>query len=169
MCFANAVLQLLVRSPPFWNLFRELGDLKSQRGAGDAESGGSATPLVDATVRFFEEFMFEEEEPPPTQQPLQQPREGKETKKTHNAADPFEPMYMYDAMKEKRQLKILLVRFCATLRPATTDLCWAIVYRMANSRTRKSFSASTSKRLMMSCLRYSLQLVATSWLLLHLE
>ncbi|KAI0268541.1 hypothetical protein BGY98DRAFT_334976 [Russula aff. rugulosa BPL654] len=27
-CFANAVLQLLVNSPPFWNLFRELGDLK---------------------------------------------------------------------------------------------------------------------------------------------
>jgi hypothetical protein len=53
MCFANAVLQLLVHSPPFWNLFRELGDLKGKRGEGGPDIGGSATPLVDAMVRFF--------------------------------------------------------------------------------------------------------------------
>lgn len=34
MCFANAVLQLLVHPSPFWNLFRKLGDLKEQCGAG---------------------------------------------------------------------------------------------------------------------------------------
>jgi hypothetical protein len=33
MCFANAVLQLLVNSRPFWNLFSEMNDLKGQRGA----------------------------------------------------------------------------------------------------------------------------------------
>jgi hypothetical protein len=59
MYFANAVLQLLVRSPPFWNLFRELGDLKGQRGAGDPETGGRTTPLGDVTVSFFKEFVFE--------------------------------------------------------------------------------------------------------------
>ncbi|KAI0267937.1 hypothetical protein BGY98DRAFT_925384, partial [Russula aff. rugulosa BPL654] len=86
ICFANAVLQLLVNSPPFWSLFRELGDLKAQRGAGVPETGSGATPLVDATVIFFKEFL----------------------KKDDNVVESFEPTYLYDAMKEKRQLKPLL-------------------------------------------------------------
>jgi hypothetical protein len=46
MCFANAVLQLLVRSPSFWNLFRKLGDLSlTEPSAGDLETGGP-TPLA---------------------------------------------------------------------------------------------------------------------------
>ena len=112
MCFVNAVLQLLVYSPPFWNLFEELGNLKGQREARGAETSGDATPLVGATVRFFEEFMIKEELPP-TQQPTPQaaggqPREEGVIKKD-NAVDSFEPTYMYDAIKEKRQLKHLLV------------------------------------------------------------
>ena len=109
MCFANSILQLLLHSPPFWNLFRKLGDLKRQPGTGGPEGDAGATPLVDATVRFFEEFMFKES--PPKQQPLQQDaREGEEQKEEQNAADPIEPTYLYDAMKEKRWLKDLLVR-----------------------------------------------------------
>ena len=112
MCFANVVLQLLVNSPPSWNLFRELGDLKGQREAGVPETGGGATPLVDATVRFFEEFIAEE--PPSTQQQLQSAA-GRtsmvdEEKKDDKIVDSFEPTYLYDAMKEKKQLKSLLVR-----------------------------------------------------------
>ena len=114
MCFANAVLQLLVHSPPLWNLFRQLGDLKELRGEGGPATGGGATPLMDATVRFFEEFMDKEKEPPPTVQPPRQadgkPREGGEAKKEPNIVDSFEPTYIYDAMKEKRSLKGLLVR-----------------------------------------------------------
>jgi ubiquitin carboxyl-terminal hydrolase 10 len=111
----NAVLQLLVHSPPFWNLFGELGDLKGLRGEVGLESSGGATPLLDATVRFIDEFTFKENEPPPIQRPHEQaagaePREDKEAKKGHNSVDSFEPTYMYDAMKEKRQLKNLLVR-----------------------------------------------------------
>jgi ubiquitin carboxyl-terminal hydrolase 10 len=127
MCSANAVLQLLVHSPPFWNLFRELGDLKGQRGSGGLENGGGATPLVDATVRFFEEFMFKEKEPPPTQQSPQQAAGGKlREDEEHNPVDSFEPTYMYDAMKEKRQLKNLLVRSRDQDAPSVTDLCWPI-------------------------------------------
>jgi len=108
-CFANAVFQLLVNSPPF----RELVDLKGQRGAGVPETGGGATPLFDATVRFFKEFIVEEESPSTQQQ--SQPATGGTTradgeKKDDNVVDSFEPTYMYDAMKEKRQLKLLLVR-----------------------------------------------------------
>ena len=109
-CFASAVLQLLVHSPPFWNLSRELGDLKRQREAGGLVTGGSATPLVDATVRFFEEFIFKEESTPTQQPPQQDAREDEEQKEEQNAANSFEPTYLYDAMKEKRQLKNLLVR-----------------------------------------------------------
>jgi hypothetical protein len=112
MCFANAVLQLLVHTPPMWDLFRELGDLKGRRRAGGLETDGGATPLVDATVRFFGEFISKEE-------PLQpaatgEPSECEEVKMAYNALDSFEPKYMYDAMKKKRRLKDLLVRSRAT-------------------------------------------------------
>ncbi|KAF8462482.1 hypothetical protein DFH94DRAFT_640676, partial [Russula ochroleuca] len=108
MSFVNAVLQLLVHSPPLWNLFRELGNLTGQRGAGGAETAGGATPLVDATARFFEEFIIKGE-PPPTQQTASgKQREDEEAKKEDKVVDPFEPTYMYDAMKEKRQLNNLL-------------------------------------------------------------
>ena len=114
MCFVNAVLQLLVHLPPFWNLSKELGDLKGQRGVGGPETSGGATPLANATVRFFEEFIFKEKEPPSMAQRLQmtarrKPREGEEEKKENNVMDSFEPTYMYDAMRKKKRLKNLLV------------------------------------------------------------
>ena len=116
MSFANAVLQLLVRSPQFWNLFKELGDLKGQHGMRGPQTGG-ATPLVDATTRLFEEFMFKEESPPTLPPPQQaagaKTREDEEVKRVLNAVDSFKPIYMYDAMREKRQLNNLLVRFRA--------------------------------------------------------
>ena len=119
MCFSNAVLQLLVHSPPLWNLFRQLGDLKELRGEEGPATGGGTTPLVDATVRFFEEFINKEKEPPPTRQPPRQAAAGKlteggEEKKESNVVDSFEPTDIYDAMKEKRKLKGLLVRSHAT-------------------------------------------------------
>ena len=112
MCFVDAVLQLLLRSPPFWDLFRNLGNLKGP-GAGGSDTGGSATPLADATVRFFDEFVFKEELPS-TQEPLQQAAGGKlrdveGEMKEHDAEDSFEPTYLYDAMREKEKLKKMLV------------------------------------------------------------
>ena len=122
MCFANAVLQLLVYSPLLWDLFRELGDLKEPHGTGGAETSGGTTPLLDATVRFFEEFMVKENEPLPTQQPPQQTtrereREDEGEKKEYYAVDSFEPTYVYNAMREKKQLEILLVCSCHILVP----------------------------------------------------
>ena len=113
MCPENAVFQLLVHSPPFWNLFRELDNLKGQHGGGP-ETGSSATPLMDATIKFCDEFVYEEELSM-TQQFQQQAARGEvrrieEGKKEHNVVDSFNPRYMYDAMKEKRQLKDFLVR-----------------------------------------------------------
>ena len=118
MCFANAVLQLFVHSPPFWNMLKELRDLKGQLGTGDREVDGGTTPLAVATLKFFEEFTFEEM-PSPTQQPLRQAvgvkvKDEDEAKMEKNAVDSFEPVYMYDAMKKNRQLQNLLVCSCTT-------------------------------------------------------
>ena len=69
---------------------------------------------MDATTRFFKEFMLEEESPS-TQQRSQLATGGISRpdgeKEDDEVVDSFEPTYMYDAMKEKRQLKSLLVRF----------------------------------------------------------
>ena len=110
MCFANCVLQLLLHTPAFCDLFGELGDLKGQREARGSKTGGGVTPLIDASVRFFEESVFKEKEPP-LQQPPQRagganPREEDVTKEIKAV----NPMYMYDAMKEKRRLKTFVVR-----------------------------------------------------------
>jgi hypothetical protein len=116
MCFVNAVLQLLVHSPPFSNLFRELGKLKGCRRVGGLEIDGGATPLVDATVRLFEEFVVKENVLPPTQQPEQQAAGGK-TREDEDATKEYaavNPIYMYDAMKEKRRLETFLVRSRST-------------------------------------------------------
>ena len=108
----NAVLQLLVNSPPFWNLFRGLEDLKGKRRAGSLGISSGKTPLVDAVVRFFEEFMYKEKEPPPIQQPPEQGAGGnaRKNEEENKVVNSFEPTYMYDAMKEKRQLMKFLVR-----------------------------------------------------------
>ena len=101
MCFSNAVLQLLVHTPPFWELFRELGRLVGQRGRGDdQESGGVQTPLVDATVRFSEEFVYEERE------------------------NWFDPTFMHDAMKDGKLSRIMRVRCFVLCRPSVSDPCW---------------------------------------------
>ena len=75
------------------------------------ETGGRAIPLVDAAVKFFKEFIVEE---PPSTQEQPQPATGgisraDDEKKDDKVIDSFEPMYLYDAMKEKRQLMPLLV------------------------------------------------------------
>ena len=105
MCPANAVLQLLVHCPPFLDLFRELGRLVGQRGG--RELGGVATPLMDATVKFLDDFPYKEKTAL-TQKILQQAIKDKangdeKEKEENDAVGPFITKYVYDAMKEKRQ------------------------------------------------------------------
>ncbi|KAI0278303.1 hypothetical protein BGY98DRAFT_1176673 [Russula aff. rugulosa BPL654] len=81
MYFTNAVLQLLVHCPPFGTC--SMTWPARDRGEGQQTSGGTA-PLVDATVRLLDDFAY---------------------KKEDDDTEPFTPMYVYDAMKEKRQFK----------------------------------------------------------------
>ena len=123
-CFANAVFQLLVHCPPFWNLFRDLGKPMGKQGLGEGqEASGGATPLVDAMVKLLGEFIYKEEQSM-TQQSQQNATKGKARrneggKNKHDASvvDSFNPRYIYDAMKQKRQLKTLLVCPCTQESP----------------------------------------------------
>ena len=111
---ANAVLQSLVCCPPFRDLFGDLRRLLGQREGG--KTGGGATPLIDATVRFLDEFAYNQS--PPTTQFLQQAASGKaeedeDGNKEDEGVHTFPSAYVYDAMMEKNQFIISMVRFCA--------------------------------------------------------
>jgi hypothetical protein len=150
MYFTNAALQLLVHCPPFLNLFNDLGRLTGQtgqRGQGEGQqTSGGTTPLVDATVRLLDDFAY---------------------KKEDDDTEPFTPMYVYDAMKEKRQFKSMPVRPCAQAAPYVTDLCWPTVCRADSNGMRKNILASTSTRLKKSCSHYWLLVPRTSQPLRH--
>lgn len=58
--FVNAVWQLLVNFPSFWNLFKGLGDQMGQHGQGVPETAVGATPLLDVTMNFLKELIVQE-------------------------------------------------------------------------------------------------------------
>ncbi|KAI0050880.1 cysteine proteinase [Auriscalpium vulgare] len=106
MCFANSVLQLLTYCPPFWRLFGELGRNLSipegkEKDSRELSEGG--TPLVDATIRFLQEFVYEEKKP--VNGTLNGRGRAKEVEREEEAdtLDFFIPSYVYDAMKEKKR------------------------------------------------------------------
>jgi hypothetical protein len=143
MCFVNAALQLLVHVPPFLNRLRDIGHLMGY------QTGGGTTVLVDATFRLLDEFVHKDR-PSLTQQSMQLTERGKAREngkmKEGDGLDSFLPTYVYDAIKEKKQFKNMLVRPCASEAPFVTDLCWPIGCRMDGSRMQKGFSASTWTR-----------------------
>jgi len=122
MCFANTALQLLVYCPQFWNQLTYISWLVGQCGQlKGRQDGGPRTVLVDATIRFLGEFV-DMEKPSLMQQSQQlaekaKARENEREKKVDNGTDPFIPTYVYDAMKEKRPFKRMLVRTCAYVLP----------------------------------------------------
>ena len=136
MSFINAILQVLVYCPPFWNLFSDLGWLMGQtgqRGQGGQQTKGGTTLLVDATVRLLDEFAYKEDDD----------------------REPFTPTCVYDAMKEKRQFESMLVRSCAQVAPLYLLICcWPTLYRADSSGMRKNILASISTRLTKSCSHY---------------
>jgi hypothetical protein len=104
---ANTVLQSLANCPPFRDLFKDLG----QRGGGVC--GGDATPLVDATVRFLDEFAYKEKSSLTHEALRGKVREDEDGKKGDEGVYSFSSTDVYDVMKEKRQFVILRVRSCA--------------------------------------------------------
>jgi hypothetical protein len=107
VCIANAVLQLLVYCPSFRDLVR----LAGQREGGGA--GGGATPLIDASVKFLDEFAYKEKSSM-AHQVLQQAGRNKvgEGEKEGGGVHSFQSTDVYDAMKEKGQFIDMKVRSC---------------------------------------------------------
>lgn len=82
MCYMNAILQILVYTPPFYNLL-------SLVGRHVAHSFKSQTPLMDALILYLHEF---------------QALKPKETESWQDAyGDPFVPDYVYAAMKGNKR------------------------------------------------------------------
>jgi ubiquitin carboxyl-terminal hydrolase 10 len=95
VCFANAVLQILIYCPPFYRLFAELGKYLTGPVVGAQKEGSKATPLVGATIEFLKEF-----------QPVlaHSKTKGKEVdREEEGGLESFIPTYVYDAMKEKKR------------------------------------------------------------------
>ncbi|KAI0362620.1 cysteine proteinase [Trametes cingulata] len=99
MCFANAVLQILVYCPPFHRFFSELRKHLAGPVVGSQREGTKATPLVDATIQFLKEFV-----PDPPAAGTDPKAKGKEREEDlFDELDSFIPTYVYDAMKEKKR------------------------------------------------------------------
>ncbi|OJT06111.1 hypothetical protein TRAPUB_3046 [Trametes pubescens] len=99
MCFANAVLQILVYCPPFHRFFSELRKHLAGPVVGSQREGSKATPLVDATIQFLKEFV-----PDPPSHNADSRSKGKEREEDiFDELDSFIPTYVYDAMKEKKR------------------------------------------------------------------
>jgi ubiquitin carboxyl-terminal hydrolase 10 len=113
MCFANAVLQVLVYCEPFWRLFGEHG----LGAAGVVRKGadGVRTPLVDATVQFLREFAVEGGAAPVGGEgekgkgKARAVRERLDVGDEHDEGEAFVPAYVYEAMKEKKRFDTMRV------------------------------------------------------------
>ncbi|KAA1469297.1 cysteine proteinase [Dentipellis sp. KUC8613] len=109
MCFANAVLQLLVYCQPFWRLMNELGKYLPEVSAAEK----SETPFVDATVTFLKEFWPEEKGKSAGaffggNVKINGNGKGKEVEmvdEDEEMSESFMPTYVYEAMKETRRFE----------------------------------------------------------------
>ena len=105
MCFANAVLQVLVYCPPFYRFFVELGRHLPGPVVGH-QTAPRATPLVDAIIQFLREFGVKEEE---RRDGGSAKSKGKEREEDFDGLDSFIPTYVYDVMKEKKRFASMVV------------------------------------------------------------
>ncbi|KAI0957901.1 hypothetical protein AcW1_006143 [Taiwanofungus camphoratus] len=99
MCFANAVLQILVYCPPFHRLFLELNKYLAGPVVGSQKEGTKATPLIDAIMQFVKEFVPESF----SDSHSATKAKGKEREDDFYEAQSFIPTHVYDVMKEKKR------------------------------------------------------------------
>lgn len=140
LCFANAVLQVLVYCPPFWRFFTDLGRLLQP-----AEE--SKTPLVDATIRFVKEFT------PKERLPVEGKGKGKgkgvdryganglvREEVEEDIMESLMPTYVHDALKEKKRFDHMRVSVLSFLFGLLILTC---IGRVVIKRTQKSSLDST--------------------------
>ncbi|KAI0086150.1 hypothetical protein BDY19DRAFT_961611 [Irpex rosettiformis] len=101
MCFANAVLQVLVYCPPFWRLFTELGKYIATNGS--SQNNATETPLIVAIIQFLKEFGVKEVEENKTSR-----GKGKEREEDFDELDSFIPTNVYEVMKENKRFATMV-------------------------------------------------------------
>ena len=156
MCFANAVLQVLVYCQPFNRLFSELSRYLAGPVVGSQKEGTKATPLVDAIIQFTKEFAPEPQ--------ADAKAKGKERDDFYEP-EAFIPTNVYDAMKEKKRFANMIVghllgRFIA--RKLTVISGWAsgrcrgvlgLLLGHTRGRAVISFFVAVAKRAEVRCRR----------------
>ncbi|KAF8334570.1 hypothetical protein F5887DRAFT_1256417 [Amanita rubescens] len=117
MCFANAVLQMLVYTPPVQKLFVELGRLKGDK---EKMKGSSdKTPLVDAMIEFIKDFVVDDVrlvnghvlangwggggKGKEKERQWEDGNQGGGEDEGMWEGESFIPTYVYDALKEKKR------------------------------------------------------------------
>ena len=94
MCFANAVLQVLVYCPPFYRLFTELAKYLPGPTPSDSKKPlDNRLSLATGTIEFLKEF-----------NPLsEKERRRREEDGEDVFLDSFTPVSVYDAMRAKKR------------------------------------------------------------------
>ena len=94
MCFANAVLQVLVYCPPFYRLFIELARYLPGSSSSDSKKpADNRISLTTGTIDFLKEF-----------NPLsEKERRRREQDGEDMFLDSFTPASVYDAMRAKKR------------------------------------------------------------------
>jgi len=100
MCFANAVLQVLVYCPPFYRLFTELAKyLPGPSSSDNKKPVDSRISLTTGTIEFLKEF-----NPLSEKERRRREEDGEDT-----FLDSFTPASVYDAMKAKKRFENMRV------------------------------------------------------------
>jgi ankyrin repeat protein len=156
MCFANAVLQVLVYCEHFWRLFGEHG-LGAAGVAPRRADDDVRTPLVDATVQFLKEFAVEGGVAPVGGEgemgkgKARAARERLDVGDEHDEGEAFVPAYIYEAMKERSGS--IRCGWGYSFFPRVKHLSDGVSGdRVDTKKTRKSSSGSSSTRWKRSCL-----------------
>ena len=93
MCFANAVLQVLVYCPPFYRLFTELAKYLPGPSSDSKKPIDNRISLTAGTIDFLKEF-----------NPLsEKERKRREEDGEDMFLDSFTPVSVYDAMRAKKR------------------------------------------------------------------
>ncbi|KAJ7777729.1 hypothetical protein B0H14DRAFT_2538612 [Mycena olivaceomarginata] len=110
MCFANAVLQVLVYCAPFSSLFARLHALLGEADGGQDDGGGGGgvlgpAPLVRATGAFLREFIVSVNAKKPVNGGWGGKGKGKVLPAEEQEEEPeaFIPTHIYDALKGKKR------------------------------------------------------------------
>ena len=128
MCFANAVLQVLVYCPPFYRLFTELAKYLPGPPPSDSKKPlDNRISLTTGTIDFLKEF-----------DPLSEKERKRREEDGEDAfLDSFTPVSVYDAMRAKKRFDNMRV----SVSTATPGRAFSLAYVLgrASGRRRRVF------------------------------